>query len=212
MNLRPNRSPELSITILAGGRNTRMRSDKAFLTCKGRPFISLISEEALRVSREVLVIIGEKEREMFQSVLTRRVRIVNDAYHVGTPLGGMLTAFDYLQTEYTAVLACDSPLVKSNVIRFLFESALSHSAAVPLWESGKIEPLCSVYQVHQARNASLKAIREGTPGCRSMISFLPDVHYVPVSTLRTFDPSLISLLNINTPQDLRELEQVVNAY
>ncbi len=208
--LRPEKSSELSIIVLAGGRNTRMGSDKAFLTYKDRPFISLISEEASRVSRNVLIVIGEKERSMFQSVLTGSVRIVNDAHDVGTPLGGMLTAFDHLQSEYAAVLACDSPLVKSDVIRFLFDSAVSHSAAIPLWESGQIEPLCSVYHVQQAKKATLKAIQDGRPGCKNMISFLPDVNYVPVLRLRAFDPALTSLLNINTPQDLLELEHAVN--
>ncbi len=207
----PKKSSELSITILAGGRNTRMGSDKAFLTYKNRSFISLISEEASRVSRDVIVVIGEKDEKLFQSVLTDSVRIFNDAYDVHTPVGGMLTAFDYLQTEYTAILACDSPLVKSDVIRFLFDAAVSHSAAIPLWESGEIEPLCSVYHVQQAKNASLKAIREGSPGCKNMISYLPDVNYVPVLRLRAYDPALTSLLNINTPQDLLELERSVDA-
>jgi len=198
----------LQVAILAGGASTRMKTDKAFLIHRGRPFISWIVEQASSISEDVLVIIGNKDRREFQSVLDSKARIVNDVYTVGTPLGGMFTAFGIFHAGYVAVLACDTPLVKAGVIEFLMSEAISHSAAVPVWDSGDVEPLCSVYHADEAWKAAEKAIESGRVSCRDMISLLRDVNYVPVSRLRAFDPLLYSLTNVNTPFDLRKLERL----
>lgn len=197
-----------SVAILAGGKSERMRSDKAFVEYNGRSFISRIVAEASRASEEVLVVIGDKDRGRFESELGTHVRIAGDAHRLGAPLGGMLTAFEVLGSGYAAVIGCDSPLVKHELLQSLRNSASSHSAAVPVWESGEIEPLCSVYDVGQARVASLAAIAAGKLKCRDMIARLPDVNYVPVSNLRAVDPALDSLVNVNTPDDLEALRRV----
>lgn len=196
-----------SIVILAGGKSLRMQSDKAFIAYRGSSFISRIVAEASRVCGNILVVIGEKEKGRFESDLGGKVRVINDAHRLGAPLGGMLTAFDLLKDGYAAVIACDTPLVKGEVLETLRDSAASHSAAVPLWESGKIEPLCSVYDVGEAREASMKAIAAGRLKCRDMIALLSDVNYVSVAELRTIDPSLESLINVNTRGDFSALER-----
>ena len=207
MTQRNPKRPPFSVVILAGGRSLRMQSDKAFLVYRGSSFISRIVAEASRVCENILVVIGEKEKGKFEADLGKRARVVNDAHHPGSPLAGMLTAFDLLKDGYAAVIACDTPLVKGEVLEALRDLAVSHSAAVPLWESGKIEPLCSVYHVGEAREASVKAIEAGRLKCRDMISLLPDVNYVPVAGLRMIDPSLESLINVNTPGDFSALER-----
>lgn len=198
----------LSVAVLAGGRSTRMRSDKAFLSLNGRSFISIIADEASRVSSDVLVVIGGKEKERFRADLGARARIVNDSHRLGTPLGGMLTAFETFTDGYAAVVACDAPLIKGEVLEALNESAASRSAAVPLWETGRMEPLCSVYDVREARKASLSAISTGRVRCIDMVSLLPDVNFVPVSDLRPIDAALGSLVNVNTPEEFRALEHL----
>lgn len=205
--LRAEHTRPFFIAILAGGKSTRMKSDKAFLAYRGNSFISQVAAEATRVCDDVLVIIGEKDKRRFEADLGREMGIANDAYHLGAPLGGMMTAFDIFEDGYAAVVACDSPLVKGEVLETLRDSAVSHSAAVPVWESGKIEPLCSVYEVKEARRASLRAVESGRIRVRDMIALLDDVNYVPVSRLRTVDPTLDSLVNVNTPDDLGALEQ-----
>ncbi len=197
----------MSVTILAGGKSSRMQSDKAFLDFGGRPFVSEIADEALKASQKVLVVIGKKDRAAFESALPKGVDVENDSYDVESPLGGMLTAFEILGTGYTVVLACDTPFMTAGIMRLMHDSAVSHSAAVPRWESGKVEPLCAGYEVQEAAVATGKALRSGERNCRSMISLLSDVNYVPVSRLRALDPSLRSLVNINTPLDLRSMGQ-----
>ncbi len=183
-----------------------MQSDKAFLPYGGISFIARIAAEASKVSDRVLVVIGDKEKGRFEAHLGTGVTILRDSYHLEAPIGGMLTAFEKLGDGFAAVVGCDSPLIRGEVLGLIFSCAVGHSAAVPLWDSGKVEPLCAVYEASEAREASVKAVAKGKLKCRDMIALLRDVNYVPVSRLRGLDPTLGSLANINTPADLEALQ------
>jgi len=117
-----------------------MGKDKAFLLFKGKTFISLIVGEVAKVSDEIVVSIGSKSSEAFEKVLPPTVSILPDSYHIANPMGGMISAFDHVTNAYAAVVACDLPLLHGEVLRFLFSKALCHSAAVPRWENGYVEP------------------------------------------------------------------------
>lgn len=176
-----------------------MGSDKAFLRYRGKPFITTIAQEMRKVSSDLIVAIGDKERGDFESVLAEDVRVINDTYSLGTPVGGMLTGLVEASCKYAAVLACDLPLVRSDVIGYLQKRARTHSAAIPIWEDEKrVEPLCGVYEVRQARSAAQKVAERGLVSCRDILDLLPDVCYVGVSELRRYDGNLTSLTNINT--------------
>lgn len=194
-----------SAIILAGGKGNRMGTEKAFLRYNGSTFIELIAEEMHRVSNDVLILIGTKCKAPFESLLgSNRVRIISDTYFLDNPLGGLLSALDHISSEYFAVVACDSPLVKAKVVRYLFDAAQGHSASVPIWDEQdrmSMEPLCAVYNTEESKRAIFEVIGEPRTGPKRMVMHLRDVRYVPVSELRPLDPGIDSLLNINTPED-----------
>ncbi len=179
--------------------------DKAFLGISGRPFVSRIVEEMSGISEALFVVIGKKDPGPFREMLGSSAIIMNDDYDLADPTGGILTALDHASNEYAAVIACDLPLVKRGVIELLFAWAQGHSAAIPAWDGGKLEPLCAVYRVEDAKRAIRRAMWEGKVGPRNMISFLEDARLVPETELRTADPSLESFFNVNTDEDLRAL-------
>jgi molybdopterin-guanine dinucleotide biosynthesis protein A len=199
----------LSAIILAGGKSTRMGIDKAFLNYGGNTFIEIIAEEMRRLSEDVLILIGTKSRAQFESFLgSDRFRIMNDTHYLDNPLGGVLTGLDHASSDYSAVVACDSPRIRSDVLNYLYRRARGHSAALPIWDIDNgmtIEPLCAVYNVEEMRYAIREATSKGKAGLKHAASFLGDVHHVPVSELRQFDQNLVSLLNINTKRDYFEL-------
>ncbi|MEM3833308.1 MAG: molybdenum cofactor guanylyltransferase [Thermoprotei archaeon] len=123
------------VIILAGGKSQRMGKNKAFLEYRGRPFISLIVREMLKVSEELVVVIGSKSRSKFESMLTdRSVKFVNDEHQFANPLGGMLSGFNQISQDYAPIIPCDSPLINCRVVEFLFGEARHHSAAVSIWD------------------------------------------------------------------------------
>lgn len=206
------KSVPMSAIILAGGKSKRMGTDKAFLRYSGHTFISLITEQLLRISDDLVVAIGKKDRRTFESELVadKRLLLINDDPYIDNPLGGMLSAFGRVKNEYAFVTACDSPLPKLDVAKYLYNVARSHSAAVPVWEEDDVltsEPLIAVYNVEQTKTAILHAMKRNMMGCKRILSLLTDTKYVSVKDLRNFDPTLTSLLNINIRQDYHRLEE-----
>ncbi len=206
---RTGEASDLAVVILAGGKSSRMGVDKSFLRLGAKNFIYSIAAESLKLSSEVTVTIGRKNSHEFNAVLGRgRVKIVEDDLDVESPLGGMLTGFNHVHAEYSAVIACDLPMVKSSVVKHLFAAARGHDAAVPIWDLGDrmtTEPLCAVYRVEPAREVILNCLREGNGACRRMVLALSDVNFVPVSELKSHDHSLGSLRNINTREQYTRL-------
>ncbi|MHB2037392.1 MAG: molybdenum cofactor guanylyltransferase [Nitrososphaerales archaeon] len=196
----------MSAIVLAGGKSMRMGSDKAFLKFNGRPFIAVMVEELSKISDDILVVIGNKPIPKFKRILSPTIRVMKDNYDLRSPASGILTALDHVRHPSTAILACDNPLLKADVIDFLRRCSIDNSAAVPIWPNGDIEPLCSVYNVREAKKALSSATKKfGKIGPRHIISEMKDVNYVEVSKLRPYDKNLESLVNVNSRRDYSRL-------
>ena len=200
----------LSAILLAGGKSTRMGSEKAFLKLIEQPYISIMSKELSKVCDDIVVTVGRKRTGKFESVLSPSVRILKDRQNYGSPVCGISTGLNLVRNPLTAIVACDLPLIKHEIIDFLHRRCIGHSAAVPIWPNGDIEPLCGVYDVEQTKAALVSAhSRFGKIGPRHLINQMEDVCFVPVSQLKAYDKYLGSLVNVNTPKDYSELSNLM---
>ena len=185
--------------ILCGGRSSRMGRDKASL-----PFGSeLMLQRVLRLVTEGLsggpiVVVAAQGQEL--PALPASVRIARDQNPEHGPLEGLAAGMEVLdQVADTAfVTSCDVPLLSPDVIRLLLSTPGEWDAVVPQ-EERFLHPLCAVY-----RTSTLTTIRqllardEYRP--RAMFQQVRTV-CMPVETLRTVDPELLSLINLNHPED-----------
>ena len=200
---------KFSVIILAGGLSSRMGSDKAFLQIGERRFLEQVVSEVANLSEDIIIPIGMKNIKRYRELVQNEsVRLLQDETYIQSPLGGILTGLMNANETYAAVLACDSPFIKSSLVSHLFSRALTHDAAVPLWslqDKMSTEPLCAVYKVESTRVVIKKMLNERKIACRRMILELPDVEYIPVSELRGIDERLDSFRNINTKEEYDKL-------
>jgi molybdenum cofactor guanylyltransferase len=185
-----------------------MGREKAFLTYDGRAFVSAIARQLSMASDDIVAVVGDKEPSEFGPLLGEGVRVYKDDRYLSNPLGGILTGLGLVRHTHSAIVGCDTPLLRAEVIQCLYEAMGDHVAAVPVWEEDEImtmEPLCAVYSVSEARRAAAKAL-EGDASLKRMVMLLGDVQYVDVSRLRFIDPSLDSLVDVNTPEEYAKLE------
>ena len=185
-----------------------MGTDKALLLYNGVPLIKIIVDEMKLIASDIAVVVGKKNPTDFRATLGTNVELIADDFELDNPMGGMLTAFSHMKNQYVAVLACDSPFANSRAVKFLFEQAVGHSAAIPAWDENKLEPLCAVYNAIESRKAGLEAMKVGQIGCKHLISHLSDPRFVNVSRLRVFDGELSFLRNINSKEDYGSLPKV----
>jgi molybdopterin-guanine dinucleotide biosynthesis protein A len=196
-----------SAAILAGGPSRRIRSDKALLSLGGKPLIRHVYDAIAETVDEVIVTVDAEEKIKAYSPLLPRTRFVLDKSGVRTPLVGASAAFEASRSDYTMLLACDTPLVSADLASLMTGLAKKHEAVVPRWPNGYLEPLQAVYRTEGGLMAADSALTEGRLNMASMILGLQNVLYLSTLVIQRIDPGLDTFFNVNTIQDLREAEK-----
>jgi len=180
--------------ILAGGKSTRMGTEKALLSLKGRPMIQYVSDTLAALFSEVIVVGGDKDRYGFL-----RLEIVPDVFKGCGPLGGIQAALNRAKPLPVFVLSCDTPFIPLEMIDHILSFKGAASTKIATFD-GVIQPLCGLYD-----SASIGAIehdlREGKYSVLKTISNI-DHTVVPItSDLPFFTPQIF--WNVNRPEDYR---------
>ncbi|MCF2137494.1 MAG: molybdenum cofactor guanylyltransferase [Candidatus Thorarchaeota archaeon] len=200
--------PQLTVAILAGGDSTRFTTDKALAQFRGRPLLQHMLAIAHQVSSNVIVVVSSEDQADRFRPLVGSVKIVSDPE--GTEkcaLTGALTAFEYVGSPFTLLLPVDTPLANVPLLKALYDLRGTHSAIVPSWPEGYVEPLHAVYRTETAYARGLGIFEQGDRKMQALLDVLPNVLYISTLVLKEFDPDLRTFANINTEQDLRRLER-----
>ncbi len=193
----------LTAVILAGGRSTRMGRNKALVKIKGKEMLAWIVEGLKPLVNEIIVVAKDESiKSSYQKIVPEDVRVLTDVMGLDGPLVGIYSAFLEAMSEYAYVHPIDSPVVNKGVIEYLFQKAEGYDASIARWDDGSIEPMHAVYKVKTGLAGARWALDRGDSSAKALASKLERVNYIPVDDLRKFDDKLVSLLNVNTPQEL----------
>jgi molybdopterin-guanine dinucleotide biosynthesis protein A len=188
-------SPDVTAFILAGGKSTRMGTDKAFVEYEGRTLLARALDLARSVSDDVRIVGSTQTFAPFAPV-------VEDVFCDCGPLGGIHAALQASQTELNLMLAVDTPYVSWAFLQYLIsraESAPEAAVVVPRGNEGW-QPLCGIYRREFARAAE-HALRAG----QNKIDRLFDQVRTRVLDQEElegagFSPAIFR--NLNTPEEL----------
>ncbi|MEO6120205.1 MAG: molybdenum cofactor guanylyltransferase, partial [Terriglobales bacterium] len=126
--------------IIAGGKSSRMGTEKALLTVDGKTLIDHAIAQA-RVICEDILIAGPKE------TFSAYGRIVTDVHKDCGPLGGIHAALGRSETTLNLMIAVDTPFVTKEFLVYLAETARSADAIVTLPRTAAgLQPLCAIYR------------------------------------------------------------------
>ena len=192
--------PDLSAFVLAGGKSTRMGTDKSFVLVKGHTLLARMLDLARSVTDEVRIVGDPAKCSPFAPV-------IEDVYRDCGPLGGIHAALTSTKTGLNLVLAVDIPFVSAEFLSYLVDRARAEiSAIVTTVRTGqRWQPLCAIYRT-QFADVAEKSLRDG----RYRIDRLfEEVHTLAIddADLRSagFSPALFR--NLNTPGDLEEIDR-----
>ncbi len=193
----------VTAAVLAGGRSLRMGTDKALLPFEGELLISRVVQVAAGVCEHVVVVTNRPEA-LADAGLPAEVPILQDEIAFRGPLGGLVTALKNAPDDWVLAVAADMPWLSTDVIRALWDARDGAQAVVPVGAKGP-EPLLALYH----RDCAPFAQRILDSGRRRVVAMLPSLKVVEVDieTLRTVDPDLRSLVNINTPEELADARE-----
>jgi len=140
----------VTVIVLAGGRGSRMKADKASLPLPGGTLLERVLGQVGPLFDEVLVSVspGQKITARYgpaaRSDSPEPRTVVDEMADLG-PLGGILAGLRAAVNDVCAVVACDIPNVHAPLMRKLVRATTGAEIAVPVDARGKFEPLFAVY-------------------------------------------------------------------
>lgn len=179
--------------ILAGGKSSRMGTDKAFLELAGKPLLSLALEHARSVTSDARIVGDRKRFAAFAPV-------VEDIYADRGPLGGIHAALGSSGSEWNLVLGVDMPFLEPQFLAYLIAAAKSSGAVVTVPSAnGGLQPLCGVYRKEFAAAAE----RSLSQGKNKIDALFSEVSQRIISEQEIIDSGFSShqFRNLNTPED-----------
>jgi len=191
----------LTVAVQAGGRSSRMGSDKALLRLDGIPLIERLLQRVSGLGEEILITTNRPQDYQYLGL-----RMASDPEPGAGALHGLRTALEAARGQTVLVLACDMPFVSRPLLEHMLQLAEAADLVVPR-RGGEYEPLHAVYS-----KGCLPALEAALQrGQRRMISFFPslDLHTVEQEEIDRLDPEGLSFFNVNTPEDLRKAERIL---
>ena len=186
--------------VLAGGKSSRMGTDKAFLRLGDETLLERALKAAASVSVEVLIVGDAKKFAGFG-------RVVEDVYRDRGPLGGIHAALSSSTTELNLMLAVDLPFVEPKFLDYLIRRARQSDAlvTVPRTDSG-LQPLCSVYRQEFAEVAE-QSLREGKNKIDSLFTRV-QACVIEADQLADAGFPVEMFRNLNTPEEFDQAKNL----
>ena len=198
------RSTQTSGIILAGGSSSRMGRNKALLPLPANQAITFI-EYLVSLLKEFCseTLIVARDQAHASDYAFPGVRVTFDETPDIGPLMGLYSGLSAINTARALVVAVDLPCIQPALLSFLLSQPLStDSLLVPLVHNVP-QVLLAIYP-----RSVLPVIKEQLLQVRRDLRCLLDVapvQFVEEAQLRQIDPRLRSFMNVNTPEELREL-------
>jgi molybdopterin-guanine dinucleotide biosynthesis protein A len=192
--------PNLTVAILAGGKSSRMGTDKSFVRVLGRPLIEDVLAHVAGIGAETLIVTNRPEDYRYLGL-----PLFTDVLPDKGALGGIYTALHSSSQPHTLCVACDMPFVVRPLLDYLISLIPEGDAIIPRL-NGEAEPFRAIYS--QACLAPIRAALDA--GKMRVISFFPDVRvrFVDEPEIDRFDPQHLSFFNVNTPEDLERARRL----
>ncbi|MDQ0218569.1 molybdenum cofactor guanylyltransferase [Peribacillus cavernae] len=126
--------------LLAGGKSSRMGTNKAMLPMSEGINIQNIASELKKAVGKVLLVTNAPPDYAFLGMPT-----VQDEFKELGPLAGLHAGLSASKTEVVFVSACDMPFIKAAVMKEMLENLEDFEALVPEI-NGQLQPLFAVYR------------------------------------------------------------------
>lgn len=180
--------------VLAGGKSSRMGSDKALLPINGVPMLRLVCDRARSVCDRIYIVTPWQERYQSLLIECQFIREVQPEGEDSAPILGFAQGLAQVNTDWVLLLACDLPRLQVDILQEWVKQLDDCQAIALLPHHAKgWEPLCGFYR------------RNGLTGLTEFIdrggrSFQ---HWLEQQTVQELTvPNTQMLFNCNTPNDL----------
>jgi len=184
--------------VLAGGRSSRMGSDKSLMKLKDKALIEYAIDALKPLCSKVVIssnsfIYDFTDCEVWPDELPDRA-----------PMIGIYSCLKRSETDINIILSCDMPLMSTAMLEYLLENSENKDITVPVHGDDFIEPLCGIYK-KSSIEILRKYINKGNFRLNECIQAGSHQLVLAGSNLSLYTPGLFS--NVNSPEDFRNISQ-----
>lgn len=192
-----NSNKHITGIILAGGKSSRIGSDKGFLLLNEKAFIQHIIEAMQPLVNDIIIVSNNPDYDIFN------LKRVTDLMENSGPLAGIYTGLHHSNTENNLVLSCDVPLINTETLKKLTTNIEEHIDVIQLESKGKTMPLIAMYKTH-CKNKFFELLQQGEKRLRFAVKQC-NVKTITLNTeLEKFT------VNINTTNQFNEITNAIN--
>jgi molybdopterin-guanine dinucleotide biosynthesis protein A len=189
----------LTTVIMAGGKSSRMGTDKSFVPLLGKPMVEHVLDSVEGLGEQEIIITNKPDDYAYLGL-----PMYGDIYHDKGPLGGFHSALTHAATQYILVVACDMPWLNRDLLEYMISIRETADIIVPRWEKYP-EPLHAVY----SHNCLAPITANLEADILKITAFFGKVstHFLDQKTIAQYDTHGQSFNNVNTPEDLEQAKQ-----
>jgi molybdopterin-guanine dinucleotide biosynthesis protein A len=196
-NYNNNSFKDVSGVILVGGKSSRYGSNKALVKLDGVPLIERVIGVMERVF-ENLILITNTPDEYAHLGLPMHDDIIKGL----GPIGGLYTGLNVIPDDAGFFVACDMPILNHDLIHYMVKERGRSDAVVPRIK-GMMESLHALYG--KGCLSSVKRLIDSREYQILRILNEVSVRYIEENEIRRFDPELKCFININKPEELKNI-------
>lgn len=185
---------KLTGIVLAGGKSSRMGTDKGFISWKGKPFINHSIDAVKPLVKNILIVSDHKQ---YESLGYKRIE---DVFPEKGPLSGLYSGLLKSETQLNVVLSCDIPLISVEVVEILLSAYIEGTNAVVCKTDNKMMPLVALY----SKNCIDRCQELLKNDERSMMQLLEKLDRVIYVSLNQQQAKQVK--NINSSKDLNDIK------
>ena len=182
--------------VLAGGKSSRMGSDKGLLKIDDTTFIERIIEAMKPLVNQIIIVSNNPEYDQFGYT-----RIEDDIKDSG-PLAGLYSGLKHSNSEFNLILSCDIPLIKTEMLKMLVEADYKNNEVTQIECNGKTMPLIAIYQ-KKCMHKCLELLQQGERRLRIAVNQMK-TNTILIDT--EFD---VFVQNINTKEDVKTISHAI---
>jgi molybdopterin-guanine dinucleotide biosynthesis protein A len=189
--------PNITAVILAGGQARRMGGqDKGLIELSGTPLIEYVIA-VLQPQLENIVINANRNAGIYASY---GFPVIADDYEgYNGPLAGIASCMKAIDTEYLITTPCDTPLLPQDLVSRMFVSLEENQAEISVADSGeRLQPVFSLIKC-SLLDSLLDYLDAGE---RKIDRWFKQHRMITVD----FSDQPDTFLNVNTPEDIKEME------
>ena len=181
--------------ILAGGKSSRMGSDKGLMSVCGKPMISHVIEQLEALQIPIIIIANNPAYSQFN------YPVFEDLMKDKGPVGGIYTGLFKSSTEKNLIVSCDVPNVDSKLFEHLISFSENHVVTISEYE-GKRHPLVGVY-----RKKALDVFKENLHKNQLKLSYICEDLFCKVLDFSKHKnlENKPYFSNINTPEEIKNV-------